>query len=93
MTYLTITSFIIIYIDDVLIFYNSIYQQFKHLQIFKHIIEKNGLAVFTSKMVLFHTKIRFLGHDIYRCTIKPIMRSLAFADKFSDEIKDKKQLQ
>ena len=44
-------------------------------------------------MILFQTKIRFLGHDIYQGTIKPIMRSLAFADKFPDEIKDKNQLQ
>ena len=44
-------------------------------------------------MLLFRTKIRFLGRDIYQGTIKPIQRSLAFADKFSDEIKDKKQLQ
>ena len=46
-----------------------------------------------SKMVLFQTKIRFLGHDIFQGTIKPIERSLAFVDKFPDEIKDKKQLQ
>ena len=44
-------------------------------------------------MVLFQTKIRFLGHYIYQGTIKPIMRSLAFADKFPDEIRDKRQLQ
>jgi len=44
-------------------------------------------------MVLFQTKIRFLGYDIYQGTIKPIMRSLAFADKFPGETKDKKQLQ
>jgi len=40
-------------------------------------------------MLLFQTKIRFLGHDIYQGTIKPIQRSLTFADKFSDEIKKK----
>ena len=44
-------------------------------------------------MLLFQTKIRFLGHDIYQGTIKPSQRCLAFADKFSDEIKDRKQLQ
>ena len=44
-------------------------------------------------MVLCQTKIRFHGHDIYQGTIKPNMKSLAFADKFPDEIKDKKQLQ
>ena len=87
------TSFIIVYIDDVLVFSNSVDQHFKHLQTFLHAIEKNGLAVSASKMTLFQTKIRFLGHGIYQGTIKPIMRSLAFADKFADEIKDKKQLQ
>ena len=39
------------------------------------------------------TKIRFLGHHIYQGTIIPIQRSIEFADKFPDEIKDKKQLQ
>ena len=87
------TSFIIVYIDDVLVFSNTIDQHFKHLQTFLHVIEKNSLAVSTSKMVLFQTKIRFLRHDIYQGTIKPIMRSLAFADKFPDEIKEKRQLQ
>ena len=56
-------------------------------------MEKNGLAASASKMILFQTNIRFLGHDIYQGTIKPIQRSLAFADKFPDEIKDRKQLQ
>ena len=65
-------------------------QHFKHLHAFLHVIEKNGLAVSASKKVLFQTKIRFIGHDIYQGTIKSIMRSLAFADKFPDEIKDKK---
>ena len=44
-------------------------------------------------MVLLQTMIRFLAYDIYQGTIKPIMRSLAFADKFPNEIKDKRQLQ
>jgi len=56
-------------------------------------MEKNGLVTFASKMVLFRTKIQFLRHDIYQGTIKPIQRSLAFAEKFPDEIKDRKQLQ
>ena len=59
------TSFIIIYIDDVLVFSNSTEQHFKHLHII-HIIEKNSLAVSALKVVSFQTKIRFLGHDIYK---------------------------
>jgi len=87
------TSFIIVCIDDVLVFSKSIDQHFKHLQTFISVMEKMGLAAFTSKMILFQTKIRFLGHDIYQGTVKPIQRFLTFADKFPDEIKDRKQLQ
>ena len=42
---------------------------------------------------LFQTKIRFVGHKIFQGKTKPIQRSIEFIDKFSDKIKDKKQLQ
>lgn len=87
------TSFTIVYIDDVLIFSNSIDQHFKHFQIFLHVIKKNGLAISTLKIKLFQTKIRFLGHEIYQGSIKPIARDLDFTDKFLDISKDKTQLQ
>ena len=51
------TSFIIVYIDDVLVFSKSIDQHFKHLLQFLHIIERNGLALSAPKMLLFQTKI------------------------------------
>jgi len=51
------TSFIIVYIDHILVFSTSIEQHFKHLNIFINIIVKNGLAVSASKMILFQTKI------------------------------------
>jgi len=87
------TTFIIVYTDDVLVFSNIIDQHFKHLQIFMLVMECNGLAASASKLLLFQTKIRFLGHNIYQGTIKPIQRALIFADKFPDDIKDRKQLQ
>jgi len=87
------TSFIIVYIDDVLVFSKSIDQHFKHLQTSISVMERNDLAASAFKMILFQTKIRFFGHNIYQGTIKPIQRSLAFADKFPNEIKDRKQLQ
>jgi len=77
----------------VLVFSNTIDQHFKHLQIFISVMERNGLAASASKLLLFQTKIRFLGHNIYQGTIKPIQRALIFADKFPDDIKDRKQLQ
>ena len=43
-------------------------------------------------MKLFQTKIRFLGHEIFQGKTKPIQRSIEFADKFPDEIKDKKTI-
>ena len=49
--------------------------------------------MFATKINLFQVKIRFLGHYIYQGTITLIQRSIQFANKFPNEIKDKKQLQ
>jgi len=81
------TNFIIVYIDDVLVFSNTIDQHFKHLQIFISVMERNSLAASASKLVLFQTKIRFLGHNIYQGTIKPIQRALALRTNFQMKLK------
>ena len=86
------TRFSIVYIDDVLIFSNSIEEHFKHLKIFQKIVRDNGLVISATKIKLFQTNIRFLGFDIYQGQIKPIQREIEFANKFPDEIKDKTQL-
>ena len=87
------SNFTIVYIDDVLIFSQSIDQHFKHVNIFINIIQQNGLAVSKSKINLFQTKIRFLGHMIFQGKIIPIDRAIEFANKFSDQIINKTQLQ
>ncbi|RDX80042.1 Orf V, partial [Mucuna pruriens] len=87
------TKFTIVYIDDVLVFSDSIDQHFKHLQIFINIIKQNGLAVSQIKINLFQTKIRFLGHNIYQGIIIPIDRLIEFSNKFPNQILDKTQLQ
>ena len=51
------------------------------------------MVVFALKIKLFQTKMRFLGFEILQGMIKPIQRSIEFANKFHDEIKDKNQLQ
>lgn len=56
-------------------------------------MKREGLVVSAKKIKLFQTKIRFLGHDIFQEKIKPINRAIAFANKFPDEIINKKQLQ
>ena len=50
------------------------------------------MTCFAPKMKLFQTKIIFLGYENFESKTKPIQRSIEFADKFPDEIKDKKQL-
>ena len=86
-------EFSIVYLDDVLIFSKGINQHIQHLNKFIKIIKENGLVVSARKIKIFQTKIRFLGFEIYQGTITPIQRSIEFADKFPDEIKDKVQLQ
>ena len=76
------TKFSIVYIDDVLIFSNSIEEQFKHLKNFQKIIRDNGLVISATKIKLFQTNIRFLGFDIYRGQIKPIQRAIEFDNNF-----------
>lgn len=87
------SEFCIVYIDDVLIFSQTIDQHLKHLKTFYLATRKAGLAISSSKVSLFQIKIKFLGHYISKGTITPIERSLAFADKFPDKILDKPQLQ
>ena len=87
------TNFSLVYIDDVLIFSNSLEQHFKHLETFQKIVRDNSLVVSAPKIKLFQTRIRFLGFEIYQGTIKPIQRSIEYGSKFPDEIKDKTQLQ
>lgn len=86
-------DFTIVYIDDILVFSSSIYQHFKHLNIFIDIIKRDGLVVSLPKIKLIETKIRFMGFEIHLGIIKLIQRSIEFASNFPDEISDKTQLQ
>lgn len=86
-------DFTIVYIDDVLVFSNTVDQHFKHLQMFFDFIKTNGLMVSLPKLKLFQTKIRFLRYEISQGLIKLIQQSLDFVDKLPDVIQDKTQLQ
>jgi len=86
-------KFCIVYIDDVLIFSQSIDQHFKHLHAFFHTAKQNGLVVSKTKISLYQTRVCFLGYYIYQGTVTPIERSLTFTSKFPDKITDKTQLQ
>ncbi|CAN4091661.1 unnamed protein product [Withania somnifera] len=73
--------------------FNDIDSHFKHLKIFYNIVKTNGLVVSAKKIKLLQTKIRFLGHDLFQGTYRPICRAIEFSRKFPNEITDKTQLQ
>jgi hypothetical protein len=87
------SRFYIIYTDNVLIFSNSLEQQFKHLLTFFYLANKNGLFILKTKISLFQTHIHFLGHYISQGTITPIERFITFTCKFPNIILDKNQMQ
>ena len=86
------SSFAIVYIDDIIIFSESLNQHRKHLRAFFQTIKLNGLVVSAPKIKLFQTRVWFLGFDIHHGVIKPIDKAIQFADKFPDQILDKTQL-
>jgi hypothetical protein len=87
------SRFCIVYIDGVLIFSHSIDQYFKHLHTFFHTAKQNGLVVSKTKISLFQTCVRFLGHYICQDTVTPIERFLTFTNKSPYKITNKTQFQ
>lgn len=85
------SEFLIVYIDDVVVFSSFMKKHQKHLNKFILTIKENGLSLLASKINLLETKVRFLG--IYQGTITPTQKLVQFTYKFPNEIKDKKQLQ
>ena len=86
-------DFIIVYIDDILVFSKTFDLHVKHLDLFKKIVIQNGLVISKPKMSLFQINVRFLGHNICQGKIVPIQRAIDFASKFPDVITDRTQLQ
>ncbi|CAL2226721.1 unnamed protein product [Prunus armeniaca] len=68
-------------------------QKVFRLHKFLQIVKSNGLVVSAKKIKLFQTNVRFLGFNICQSQISPIDRVIQFADKFTDQILDKSQLQ
>ena len=86
-------DWLIFYIDDILVFSDSIEQHFKHLEMFLKVIKHFGLVLSKNKMELFKTSVKFLGHTISNGQIVLQTHAVEFAEKFPDKITDKTQLQ
>jgi len=86
-------DWLIVYIDDILVFSTSLEQHFKHLRKFLQVIKQVGLVLSKKKIELFKTEIKFLGHTIDNGKLTLQTHAVEFADKFPDKILDKTQLQ
>ncbi|KAL5758725.1 hypothetical protein ACOSP7_021336 [Xanthoceras sorbifolium] len=54
-------NFIIVYIDDVVVFSKSMDQHWKHLKTFHNVVQWAGLVVSAKMIKLFQDNVRFLG--------------------------------
>ena len=57
-------AFILIYVDDLLVFSKSYKEHIAHLEVFLRKVEQNGLILSKKKMEICKEKINFLGHEI-----------------------------
>jgi hypothetical protein len=57
-------KFILVYIDDLLIFLKTYKEHIAHLDVFFRKVEQNGLILSKKKMEICKKKINFLGHEI-----------------------------
>uniref|UniRef100_A0A8R7QU53 Reverse transcriptase domain-containing protein n=1 Tax=Triticum urartu TaxID=4572 RepID=A0A8R7QU53_TRIUA len=57
-------AFILVYVDDLLVFSKSYKEHISHLEVFFRKVEQNGLILSKKKMEICKEKINFLGHEI-----------------------------
>ena len=57
-------TFVVVYLDDVLIFSRTIEDHFKHLNIIFSLLKQHQFFVKLKKCAFFQPKVTFLGHDI-----------------------------
>lgn len=66
-----IGKFCHIYLDDIIIWSNSIDEHMKHSRLILQALKDNGLYCNLKKTKLFQTEVNFLGHTINRAGIHP----------------------
>ena len=57
-------EFILVYIDDVLVFSKTYKEHIAHLEAFFRKVEKHGLILSKKKMKICKERVKFLGHEI-----------------------------
>ena len=85
-------EFILVYIDDLLIFSKSFKEHIAHLEIFFRKVEQHGL-ILSKKIEICKEKINFLGHEIGEGKIYLQDHIAKKILQFPDVMNDKKTLQ
>ena len=63
-------SFLMIYVDDILIFSPTIEKHFEHLDYVLQTLQKTNMSIKFAKCKFFQTEIKFLGHVVSGSEIK-----------------------
>uniref|UniRef100_A0A453LC63 Reverse transcriptase domain-containing protein n=1 Tax=Aegilops tauschii subsp. strangulata TaxID=200361 RepID=A0A453LC63_AEGTS len=86
-------AFILVYVDDLLVFSKSYKEHIAHLEVFFRKVEQNGLILSKKKMEICEDKINFLGHEIGEGKIYLQEHIAKKILEFPDNMSDKKVLQ
>jgi hypothetical protein len=86
-------EFVLVYIDDLLIFSKTYKEHIAHLDMFFRKVEQNGLILSKKKMEICKEKINFLGHEIREVKIYLQDHITKKILQFPDAMNDKKVLQ
>ena len=74
--------FVIVYIDDILIFSDNLKDHIKHIKQVLEILRANGLVIKPSKCSWAQKSIEFLGHSVGSNGISPLKSKVDAIDKF-----------
>ncbi|KAH9328950.1 hypothetical protein KI387_001058, partial [Taxus chinensis] len=88
-----LVEFLIVYIDDIIIFSKSPKEHIEHLQKFYEVVYQNGLCLSPSKMEIFKDEMDFLGITVKDGCIEMLSHIVSKIQEFPDQIIEKVQLQ
>ena len=86
-------EFLIVYIDDILIYSNDKKEHKNHLIKFKNECKKEGIALSKNKAIIEKQEIDFLGLSIDKKGIKLQAHILKKITNFSDKLESNEQIQ
>ena len=86
-------DFCIVYIDDILIFSDTLANHIKHLELFIQIIRKHGILLSEKKSEIFKNKIEYLGYIIDSEGVQLQEHIATKIKNFKETLENKKEVQ